>query len=111
MAAKIKVEKIREGEFSVTVIEGFGESKHKVNLKRSDYARLTEGKIEPEVLVAKAFEFLLEREPKESILPHSICSKLPATFRLLNATSSSNCAGNDPAISAAKAENVNGAKN
>ena len=69
MAAKIKVEKIREGEFSVTVIEGFTESKHEVNLKRSDYARLTEGKIEPEVLVAKAFEFLLEREPKESILP------------------------------------------
>ncbi len=69
MAAKIQVNRIRDGEFLVTVIEGATRSKHNVSLQAADYARLSGGKIEPEDLISKSFEFLLEHEPKESILP------------------------------------------
>jgi hypothetical protein len=69
MAAKIDVARAREGEFQVVVVEGTSRSKHHVTLKEGDYARLSEGKIQPEELIVKSFEFLLEHEPKESILP------------------------------------------
>ncbi len=39
-----------------------------VNVKKSDYSQLTHGKISVEDLVRLSFEFLLRREPKESIL-------------------------------------------
>jgi hypothetical protein len=39
-----------------------------VTVSPNDYTRLTSGKTEPEELVRRSFEFLLEREPKESIL-------------------------------------------
>ncbi|HJO89717.1 MAG: hypothetical protein QGH85_00330 [Candidatus Pacebacteria bacterium] len=41
---------------------------YEVEVKREDYERLTGGKTKPEELVEKSFEFLLAREPKESIL-------------------------------------------
>jgi hypothetical protein len=69
MAAKIEVTRVREGEFQVIVAEGASRSQHDVTLKERDYARLSEGKIQPEELIVKSFEFLLEHEPKESILP------------------------------------------
>jgi hypothetical protein len=69
MAAKIEVTGVREVEFQVVVVEGASRSKHQVTLKQRDYARLSEGKVSPEDLIAKSFEFLLEHEPKESILP------------------------------------------
>ncbi len=68
MAAKIEVEKIVESKFRVRVIEAGSETSHDVTVSPKDYARLTAGKIEPEELVRRSFEFLLEREPKESIL-------------------------------------------
>jgi hypothetical protein len=55
-------------EFQVTVREGRGETRHKVTLRQADYERLTGGKATPEALVTESFRFLLEREPKESIL-------------------------------------------
>lgn len=54
--------------FEVTVREGRGETRHAVTLRRDDYARLAGGGTSPEALVAESFRFLLEREPKESIL-------------------------------------------
>jgi hypothetical protein len=69
VAARIEVDKVKEGEFKVRVIEGTGESMHHVTLKQNDYQRLSGGKIEPRELIRRSFEFLLEREPKESILP------------------------------------------
>ncbi len=69
MAVKIEVTRVREGEFHVVVVEGTTRSKHQVTLKARDYARLSEGKVSQEELIAKSFEFLLEHEPKESILP------------------------------------------
>ena len=54
--------------FSVTVSEGGGSSEHRVMLGREYYERLTQGRATPRELVEKSFMFLLEREPKESIL-------------------------------------------
>lgn len=68
MAQEIKVEIVSEGTFRVRVIEGKSETSHAVTLKAADYERIAGGKIEPAELVRMAFEFLLENEPKESIL-------------------------------------------
>jgi hypothetical protein len=69
MAARIEVEKVKEGEFRVRLSEGKGQSTHRVTLSQADYRGFTGGKIEPEELIRLSFEFLLAREPKESILP------------------------------------------
>lgn len=69
--ADITVEKSERNDsydLQVTVKEGQSETNHKVTLKRSDYERLAGGEVSPEALVTESFRFLLEREPKESIL-------------------------------------------
>ena len=69
--ANIEVQKTDHGdtyELQVTVKEGRGESRHRVTLRKADYERLSGGKVSPEALVTESFRFLLEREPKESIL-------------------------------------------
>ena len=68
MAATIEVEKIDNSKFRVRVIEAGSETTHDVTVSPNDYTRLTNGKIELEEVVRRSFEFLLEREPKESIL-------------------------------------------
>ena len=68
MSAKIEVEKLGASRFRVRVIEAGSESSHQVTLDPKDYARLAGGAVEPQELIRKSFEFLLEREPKESIL-------------------------------------------
>jgi hypothetical protein len=68
MPAKIEIEKTGDFEIRVRIIEKSGESTHHVSIKQDDYTRLTGGKIEPEELLRRSFEFLLERESKESIL-------------------------------------------
>lgn len=55
-------------EFQVIVREGEGETRHRVTLHKADYQRLAASKASPEELVEESFRFLLEREPKESIL-------------------------------------------
>jgi hypothetical protein len=55
-------------EFEVAVKEGLGETRHRVTLRKADHERLSGGKANPETLVTESFRFLLEREPKESIL-------------------------------------------
>jgi hypothetical protein len=52
----------------VTVREGGSETRHSVTLTRGDFQRLTTSEGTPEGLVRRSFEFLLAREPKESIL-------------------------------------------
>lgn len=68
MAAKVEVEQTGEGEFRVRVTEGKSETSHRVTLRPEDYERLAKGKVEPAELVRRSFQFLLENEPKESIL-------------------------------------------
>jgi hypothetical protein len=68
MRSKIEVERISDEEFQVRVIEGKSSTSHRVTLKKADYDRLASGKIGPGELIRRSFEFLLENEPKESIL-------------------------------------------
>ena len=53
---------------TVTVTENDTETTHRVTVNKTDYERLTDGEVPPEALVRASFEFLLEHEPKESIL-------------------------------------------
>jgi hypothetical protein len=55
-------------EFEVIVSEGDGETRHHVTMQRETCDRLTGGKHAPERCLEAAFRFLLDREPKESIL-------------------------------------------
>jgi hypothetical protein len=55
-------------EFQVTVREGQSETRHRVTLNKGDYSQLVGEETSPEALVEESFRFLLEREPKESIL-------------------------------------------
>jgi hypothetical protein len=64
----IEVKKRNEQEFLVTVKEENSKSEHTVYLDNEYYHKLTDGKISGEELIKKSFEFLLERESKESIL-------------------------------------------
>ena len=68
MPATVQVEKKKEGEFLVTVTEGRSQSAHRVTVRQEYYGKLSGGNISAEELVRRSFEFLLEREPKESIL-------------------------------------------
>jgi hypothetical protein len=52
----------------VTVRDGGGETRHDFTVSRADWLRLGEGFETPEAFVKGCFEFLLTREPKESIL-------------------------------------------
>jgi hypothetical protein len=52
----------------VRVKEGSSETSHEVTLARKDFDRLARKGERPEQLVGRCFDFLLEREPKESIL-------------------------------------------
>jgi hypothetical protein len=54
--------------FTVRVTDDGGTTEHGVTLSADDYERLGEGYGSPEEFVRSCFEFLLEREPKESIL-------------------------------------------
>lgn len=66
--AKIEIVKQGSETFQVTV-RAKTTTVHSVTLKHGDYQRLTGGKVTPEKLVEKSFEFLLERESNTSILP------------------------------------------
>ena len=80
MSTKIEVKKIDKSQFRVRVIEAGSETSHSVTVSQNDYARLTDGKVEPEELVRRSFEFLLEREPKESILARFDLSVISSYF-------------------------------
>jgi predicted PolB exonuclease-like 3'-5' exonuclease len=63
----IKVEKTGDEIYKVTV-KSVSTTSHTVTLSDSYYQKLTGGKMTPEELIKKSFEFLLEREPNTSIL-------------------------------------------
>jgi hypothetical protein len=67
MPAEIKVEKLDAMHFRVRVLDRGSESTHHVTLEPKDCVRLAGGAAEPEELIRKSFEFLLERENNESI--------------------------------------------
>lgn len=54
--------------FLVEVRDAEGESSYDVTLRQNTYERLSGEKYAPETCVEAAFRFLLDREPKQSIL-------------------------------------------
>ena len=71
MAAQITVETQKKGdawECRVTVAEGKSQTVHTVVVERTYRDKLAGTGVPVEQLVQKSFEFLLTREPKESIL-------------------------------------------
>ena len=52
----------------VTVGDDPGATRHEVRVARSDLVRLSPGATDPDALVTASFRYLLEREPRESIL-------------------------------------------
>ncbi len=63
----IKIEKLDDTTFKVKVT-GASDTIHRVTLSSNYHHKLTGGRIPPEQLVQKAFEFLLDRESNTSIL-------------------------------------------
>jgi len=63
----IQVEEANQG-CKVTIREGTTQTTHQVGVPEGLYQKLTQGKISKTDCVRAAFRFLLEREPKESIL-------------------------------------------
>lgn len=55
-------------QFDVTIDESGSQTHHRVVMSASDHQRLTGGACRPEQCIEAAFRFLLDREPKESIL-------------------------------------------
>ncbi|MEJ2234329.1 MAG: hypothetical protein P8X67_10410 [Syntrophobacterales bacterium] len=65
--ARIEVKQKNTDTFEVTVKETTTTT-HLVTLAQDYYQQLTGGKISPETLIEKSFEFLLERESNTMIL-------------------------------------------
>jgi len=71
MTWNIDIRRVGEGdplEFEVVVRQGGSKTTHRVSMARETHQRLTAGKHAPESCLNAAFRFLLDREPKESIL-------------------------------------------
>lgn len=64
----IEVKKKNQQDFVVTVEEKGTRTEHNVTLDDDYWRDLTQGRITKEELIKRSFEFLLERESKESIL-------------------------------------------
>jgi len=64
----IEVKKKSDQEFLVAIVEKDTRTEHEVTLDEEYYQILTDGEMTREELIKRSFEFLLEREPKESIL-------------------------------------------
>jgi hypothetical protein len=64
----VSVKKKSEREFLVTIEEKSSSPEHTVTVDDDYYQNLTVGKTTKEELIKRSFEFLFEREPKESIL-------------------------------------------
>lgn len=65
--SEIEVARTSESKYRVTVTEGASRTVHEVTAGPAVVRRYG-GDVAPERLIERSFEFLLEREPKESIL-------------------------------------------
>ncbi|MEX0650029.1 MAG: hypothetical protein WD200_03445 [Candidatus Andersenbacteria bacterium] len=74
-------EKLADGwEFEVLVGEGPDTTTHLVILEQEYWELFSEVYDTPEELLQASFEFLLQREPKESILPEFSLSEITTHF-------------------------------
>ncbi|MGZ5214339.1 MAG: hypothetical protein ACXWEJ_05965 [Actinomycetota bacterium] len=82
---EIEVSRVTEEQppsrFHVRVADGDGSStEHDVSLSRSDHKRLGGGYPSPEAFIQACFAFLLQREPKDSILRSFDVSQISTYF-------------------------------
>ena len=76
MEIKVKETETAMGwRFSVTILDTKGEQNYNVSMDK-DFLLRVGSHYDPTKLVQKSFEFLLEREPKERILPEFDISTL-----------------------------------
>ncbi len=68
VSARIEVEELDPETFRVNVVEGASRTTHTVTVEAAYARTLSRGAVSTPELVRRSFEFLLEREPKESIL-------------------------------------------
>lgn len=82
MSPSIEVERQSGSDlcFMVTIAEHGGRTRHEVTLDDADFERLKGSSPSPEEFVRRCFEFLLERESKESILPEFDVSVISRYF-------------------------------
>jgi hypothetical protein len=67
--AEIRIANAQPPRYVVEVVEGASRTRHEVTAAENDVRRYAGGaSISAERLIEASFEFLLEREPKESIL-------------------------------------------
>jgi hypothetical protein len=66
--------------YDVTVEEESAVTEHRVTFSIEYYEEMTDAELDPEEFVKKSFEFLLEREPKESILGEFDLSEISEHF-------------------------------
>ena len=66
--ADITVAALPSHQYLVTVADDTGQTQHRVTMKPAFYESYQEEARSPERLLTVAFDFILEREPKESIL-------------------------------------------
>jgi hypothetical protein len=82
--AEIEVTRSGEGaeelEFRVDVVERGSRTEHRVTVRRYDLDRLSLPGERPEEFLQRCFRFLLEREPKESILSRFDVSDIGVYF-------------------------------
>ncbi len=75
---------VREDEhvyvYQVKVYEGGEDSKYGVSVQKSDFQRLRKDGETPDQFIARVFEFLLEREPMQTILSRFDVSVIPEYF-------------------------------
>lgn len=76
--ADIQVQAIEEGAYRVTVEESGSTSTHEVTLPAEQVAQFAE--VAAEELIEASFRFLLEREPKESIMSRFDLGVIPRFF-------------------------------
>jgi hypothetical protein len=84
----IEVRKVDDGDplaFDVILRDENSETKHRVTLSRKDFERLRNG-ADAARLIEAAFRFLLDREPKESILTRFDVSVIARYFPDFEAT-------------------------
>ena len=69
MTTGVEVRQVGEGRFDVAVRERSSETRHAVTMDGATFTRLAgDSGASPEAFLRAVFAFLLEREPKESIL-------------------------------------------
>jgi len=66
--SEITVRRLSGDTFEVTVEDSAGTTRHSVTMSAEAHRRLSQGRADEKHVLEAAFRFLLDREPKESIL-------------------------------------------